>query len=219
MQSWGTWGKSQALYYIKKGKKNREDTEGASDPPRLFSHVPKVLLLLSNSLHHWHHEGTSGCLRHACTLHPSLQTDRAVWLTSRLKRQETDPNVNKHDTPREEPWISLWAGWVHGSVRIPHFSSFCPDAHPASTVPHCKPGLILPARPGLLSNRRLLRANPSPAKPPHAPLQCCPKLHPSFQHLDTFILFYLTLPKKISSQSGRTKLIFLLNLLFSAGLS
>lgn len=52
------------------GKNRREDTGGVSDPLGLFSRVPKVLLLLSSSLHHRHQEGALGCLRHACTLHP-----------------------------------------------------------------------------------------------------------------------------------------------------
>lgn len=77
MQSWGTWGPVWSPLIHKRGRKKQwEDTGGVLDPLRLFSHVPKVLLLLSSSLHHRHQEHTLGCLRHICTLHPSLQADR-----------------------------------------------------------------------------------------------------------------------------------------------
>lgn len=67
---------SRPLLHKEGGKKQTEDTGEVSDPLRPFSHVPKVLLLLSSSLHPWHQEDISGCLGHALTLHLSLQADR-----------------------------------------------------------------------------------------------------------------------------------------------
>lgn len=103
---------------------------------------------------------------------------------------------NTGDKPRWKQRSSS-PGFLYRSDWSMEVAGFPISAHFALMhILPTQPGLILPARSGLLSNRRLLRANPSPAKPPRASLQCCPKLHPSFQHLGTSSCFISVCQKK-----------------------
>lgn len=76
---------------------------------------------------------------------------------------------------------------------------------PAQSALQAQPDL--PARPGLLGDRRLPRANASLAKPPYASLQSCRRWQPSFQHLGAPSCRLC--PKSTSLQTGRTELVFL----------
>lgn len=77
--------------------------------------------------------------------------------------------------------------------------------------------LHLPARPGLLGNRRLPRANPSPDKPSYTSLQSYPRRHSSFWCL--ILSFDLALPQRHLFVNREDKTSFPVNPLSQGSLS
>lgn len=222
MQSWGAWAQYQALYYMKNGKKTskrRQWRRLRSPQPALswVSRVPEVLLLLSSPPHHWtqpHHQPQGGhklpdCLgsKYACILHPGWG-HWSVRAISNLKTQDTDLDKTTHEAQHNEPQLSVQGDEsleVEGSPVSARLALVC-RAQPASAARSASPAPSpsWTRAPQLLG--RLPSTNPSPAKPPCASVQSCPRWHPSFHPSYHLICFCL---KTTSSRTGRTKLVFL----------